>query len=131
MSDGSEEMERDIGILRNYTVEKGLLVESCIEEHLLIPSPSNMTVPSRNISIRTSNEIGEIESPIGTSPDAAAAEIETLEEMIGEEVGENAWQTLSSQWFLIVEQLCDTMPATSAAEVRDRTLLCDKCLCPL
>ena len=56
MSDDSEEMERDIGILRNYAVEKGLLVETCIEEHLLIPSPRKMTVPSRNVSIRTSIE---------------------------------------------------------------------------
>ena len=87
MSDDSEEMERDIGILYNYAVEEGFLVKSCTEEHLLIPSPRNMTVPSRNVSIRTSIEIGKIESPVGTSPDGAAAEIETLEEMIGEEVG--------------------------------------------
>ena len=40
------------GILLNYAVEKGLLVESCIEEHLLIPFPRSMTVPSRKVSIR-------------------------------------------------------------------------------
>ena len=41
-----------------------------------------MTVPSRKVSIRTSIEIGEIGSPVGTSPDDAVAEIETLEEVI-------------------------------------------------
>ena len=73
---------RGTSVSCNYAVEKGLLVETCIEENLLIPSPRSMTVPSRNVLIRPSIEIGEIGSPVGTSPDAAAAEIETLEEVI-------------------------------------------------